>query len=104
MLLFRYFFFFSSRRRHTSCALLTGGQTCALPIFTILHGPLMGAELHREGVLSRAIQHGGEVPERRRVWREVGTVSIIREQPRQLVRDVIEVAARHFAEDRERVV
>src|SRR3546814_2422072 len=27
-----YFFFFSSRRRHTSCALVTGVQTCALPI------------------------------------------------------------------------
>src|SRR3546814_12036634 len=26
------FFFFSSRRRHTSCALVTGVQTCALPI------------------------------------------------------------------------
>src|SRR3546814_4894900 len=25
-------FFFSSRRRHTSCALVTGVQTCALPI------------------------------------------------------------------------
>src|SRR3546814_4879841 len=38
-------FFFSSRRRHTSCALGTGVQTCALPIsarfrqqgFEILH-------------------------------------------------------------------
>src|SRR3546814_4904440 len=28
------FFFFSSRRRHTRCALVTGVQTCALPIFT----------------------------------------------------------------------
>src|SRR3546814_10342697 len=27
------FFFFSSRRRHTICALVTGVQTCALPIF-----------------------------------------------------------------------
>src|SRR3546814_17393770 len=27
------FFFFSSRRRHTSCALVTGVQTCALPIY-----------------------------------------------------------------------
>src|SRR3546814_9326557 len=27
------FFFFSSRRRHTRCALVTGVQTCALPIF-----------------------------------------------------------------------
>src|SRR3546814_4241611 len=33
-------FFFSSRRRHTRCALVTGVQTCALPIsgamFTLL--------------------------------------------------------------------
>src|SRR3546814_8448477 len=27
-------FFFSSRRRHTRCALVTGVQTCALPIYT----------------------------------------------------------------------
>src|SRR3546814_9959248 len=27
------FLFFSSRRRHTRCALVTGVQTCALPIF-----------------------------------------------------------------------
>src|SRR3546814_4540046 len=27
-----WFFFVSSRRRHTRCALLTGLQTCALPI------------------------------------------------------------------------
>src|SRR3546814_4157500 len=26
-------FFVSSRRRHTSCALVTGVQTCALPIY-----------------------------------------------------------------------
>src|SRR3546814_9326688 len=29
------FFFFSSRRRHTRCALVTGVQTCALPISVI---------------------------------------------------------------------
>src|SRR3546814_2150421 len=29
------FFFFSSRRRHTRCALVTGVQTCALPISRI---------------------------------------------------------------------
>src|SRR3546814_17300114 len=28
------FFFFSSRRRHTRCALVTGVQTCALPIYS----------------------------------------------------------------------
>src|SRR3546814_1819924 len=30
------FFFFSSRRRHTRCALVTGVQTCALPIWSAL--------------------------------------------------------------------
>src|SRR3546814_4188771 len=29
------FFFFSSRRRHTRCALVTGVQTCALPIWAL---------------------------------------------------------------------
>src|SRR3546814_5473215 len=30
--MYLFFFFFSSRRRHTRCALVTGVQTCALPI------------------------------------------------------------------------
>src|SRR3546814_6229005 len=30
------FFFFSSRRRHTRCALVTGVQTCALPISVLV--------------------------------------------------------------------
>src|SRR3546814_11948395 len=33
MLLSLFIFFFSSRRRHTRCALVTGVQTCALPIY-----------------------------------------------------------------------
>src|SRR3546814_1050316 len=43
MCYFLYFFcfFFSSRRRHTICALVTGVQTCALPIcFLVGVGPL----------------------------------------------------------------
>src|SRR3546814_2238899 len=35
--------FFSSRRRHTRCALVTGVQTCALPISTVV------PELERSG-------------------------------------------------------
>src|SRR3546814_1209325 len=37
-------FFFSRRRRHTRCALVTGVQTCALPIYPLerLHA-LLGA-------------------------------------------------------------
>src|SRR3546814_9587699 len=41
-------FFFSSRRLHTRCALVTGVQTCALPICLALGGlDLAGAVLHR---------------------------------------------------------
>src|SRR3546814_6648364 len=35
MSLFFIVFFFSSRRRHTRCALVTGVQTCALPIYLV---------------------------------------------------------------------
>src|SRR3546814_8102723 len=40
-------FFFSSRRRHTRCALVTGVQTYALPIFNVVpgDGPDAGARL-----------------------------------------------------------
>src|SRR3546814_10345775 len=34
-----FFFFCSSRRRHTRCALVTGVQTCALPISFLRHAP-----------------------------------------------------------------
>src|SRR3546814_12253432 len=34
-----YLVFFSSRRRHTRCALVTGVQTCALPISTRRRAP-----------------------------------------------------------------
>src|SRR3546814_3330720 len=32
------YFFFASRRRHTRCALVTGVQTCALPIYKMRLG------------------------------------------------------------------
>src|SRR3546814_10270665 len=38
-------FFFSSRRRHTRCALVTGVQTCALPILKFIRG--QGDAVHR---------------------------------------------------------
>src|SRR3546814_9835350 len=41
-------FFFSSRRRHTRCALVTGVQTCALPISVL-----------RDGQYNRRITAGG---------------------------------------------
>src|SRR3546814_20648164 len=39
--MFFFFFFFSSRRRHTRCALVTGVQTCALPILLFLRDARM---------------------------------------------------------------
>src|SRR3546814_19715875 len=36
-------FVFSSRRRHTICALVTGVQTCALPILLVLAGVVVVA-------------------------------------------------------------
>src|SRR3546814_10492413 len=51
------FFFFTSRRRHTRCALVTGVQTCALPISS---PPLAGQTLPRplpaERPLPRALR------------------------------------------------
>src|SRR3546814_9826186 len=50
------FFFFSSRRRHTRCALVTGVQTCALPIYA--------------GIESRCEIHVMDLVERRQLIRQ----------------------------------
>src|SRR3546814_2827127 len=55
-------FFFSSRRRHTSCALVTGVQTCALPIFDHLlvgqHGLVDRVPVHhRVAAVGQALFH-----------------------------------------------
>src|SRR3546814_10838696 len=51
--------FFSSRRRHTRCALVTGVQTCALPIFRMLSFvPLPGVDPTALGLLSEQTRGG----------------------------------------------
>src|SRR3546814_14113616 len=40
-------FFFSSRRRHTRCALVTGVQTCALPIYASIISTLQARDYVR---------------------------------------------------------
>src|SRR3546814_12083534 len=49
-------FFFTSKRRHTSCALVTGVQTCALPLYMaandaidLAHSRLMGDRVFEAG-------------------------------------------------------
>src|SRR3546814_7591604 len=46
-------FFFSSRRRHTRCALVTGVQTCALPIFEARARPFRESRSGAEGARRR---------------------------------------------------
>src|SRR3546814_8201152 len=46
-------FFFSSRRRHTRCALVTGVQTCALPIYA-------APEVRGDARIQRAIPAVGD--------------------------------------------
>src|SRR3546814_2283225 len=48
-------FFFSSRRRHTRCALVTGVQTCALPILMVGSGFPYAEFFPKEGA-ARGVQ------------------------------------------------
>src|SRR3546814_17621323 len=49
------FFFFSSRRRHTRCALVTGVQTCALPIFRCIRWAAEGSIMDGAPISARLI-------------------------------------------------
>src|SRR3546814_15343560 len=51
------FLFFSSRRRHTRCSLVTGVQTCALPIFDPRVLDLAPASAHRISVAKQRARH-----------------------------------------------
>src|SRR3546814_322085 len=67
MCLYYLFFFFSSRRRHTRCALVTGVQTCALPIYVAAPLPEVLAWLSRRYGLqleSRGVQMRVQAPPR----------------------------------------
>src|SRR3546814_8667329 len=53
-------FFFSSRRRHTRCALVTGVQTCALPILIFVTPSISLAEAEISVTYIRAGGPGGQ--------------------------------------------
>src|SRR3546814_6856365 len=52
------YFFFSSRRRHTRCALVTGVQTCALPIYVAQRQPHFDGIVEQGEMLLRLIGPG----------------------------------------------
>src|SRR3546814_6788516 len=60
------FVFFSSRRRHTSCALVTGVQTCALPIWMMRDNSGSGKAKNnnRDPTLKEHEAEGGHKPVR----------------------------------------
>src|SRR3546814_6310270 len=68
-----FFFFFSSRRRHTRCALVTGVQTCALPILRMTSSTrqaspsMSGRQL---GGTTASTSSAGSRSEERRVGKE----------------------------------
>src|SRR3546814_4681854 len=66
-------FFFSSRRRHTRCALVTGVQTCALPICALVNSGFLDGlpvEEAKRAVIARAEGEG---------WGEGSTVYRLRD-------------------------
>src|SRR3546814_6900956 len=59
-----FMFFFSSRRRHTRCALVTGVQTCALPISS--HPPTPADRDHCLRLIMSVPNH----PDHEVMWRD----------------------------------
>src|SRR3546814_7897877 len=82
------FFFFSSRRRHTRCALGTGVQTCALPIWSTVvarlppRHPADAGDHARTGDLAAIKVAGSELAdfEKGRTWIEQPLDPLTREQ------------------------
>src|SRR3546814_10284920 len=62
-------FFFTSRRRHTRCALVTGVQTCALPIFEEVLESLGCVIAKHPDYMSRALIERLCEPERQIIFR-----------------------------------
>src|SRR3546814_1671697 len=84
------FVFFSSRRRHTRCALVTGVQTCALPISSMLRNATRNAREPRKPRIGNRVNSlptdGGAFfinPRTREDWKWVGCPEIGRESCRE---------------------
>src|SRR3546814_2941526 len=58
-------FFFSSRRRHTRCALVTGVQTCALPISA--KSPAFDADWAKNAYIDKVVRDAAQWVEAQKV-------------------------------------
>src|SRR3546814_3059185 len=80
-------FFFSSRRRHTRCALVTGVQTCALPIFIGVTGS-NGKTTTKEmiaSILLRALGEEGSLATKGNLNNDIGVpLTVLRLNDRNL--------------------
>src|SRR3546814_2155930 len=80
-MILRYFMFefcFSSRRRHTRCALVTGVQTCALPISSVLVKiPGVGKKTAERLLV--------ELKDRFKAWETMPSIATLVAEPRRAV-------------------
>src|SRR3546814_17397778 len=81
------FFFFSSRRRHTRCALVTGVQTCALPISFQIPRPFAAMTVLENAMLAPAGQ-AGEL-----FWNNWFSRSTVRAQERAVRERALDILA-----------
>src|SRR3546814_5822089 len=94
-------FCFSSRRRHTRCALVTGVQTCALPIF-----PRFADDIPRENVeMQRFILINKDAPEHTKLRKLVSrgftprAINSLREELTERAEKIVTTAAAGGAGD-----
>src|SRR3546814_14896453 len=74
-------FFFSSRRRHTRCALVTGVQTCALPILALRRRSRAGG--------SSSLSMIATILAKRRIDGPSGGVVMIRSEERRVGKECV---------------
>src|SRR3546814_3372743 len=77
--MFDLFCFFSSRRRHTRCALVTGVQTCALPIFAagFADGVFTAAKLYPAGATTNSASGVTDIANIRRVLERMQDIGMV---------------------------